>query len=710
MASMKLVTVTVALLLIALCVFDVTAHKRVKLQKKPVTKRNSPTQGVRNIQVQDPAMGEFLVMKQYDDQMYFGQIEIGTPGQKFEVIFDTGSSNLWVPSIKCKSPTCKIHKKYDSSKSSTYHANGTTFSLKYGSGSLSGMQSTDDVTFAGVTIKQQSFGEALEEPGNDFADPHFDGILGLGYKSIAVNGAVPPFEMMVSQGLVKNGMFSFWANHKTQQGNGGEMIFGGYDRNHFVGELKWLQLTKPGYWQVKMDTVLVGDQKHDTLSGHFCKTGCVAISDTGTSLITAPFIDASGVHRIRLNRVDKPKTVPGSLGHRIQVNQPLDDEHVEIMGQFDDQMYFGDITLGTPGQKFSVIFDTGSSNLWIPGKKCKSESCKVHPLFDSSKSSTYKPEGTTFHMQYGTGSLSGYLSTDELNCAGMTIKDQTFGEATEEPGMVFADKHFDGILGLGYKEIAVHQVTPPFYKMIDQQLIEKKIFSFWANHKGMEGPGGELVFGGLDKRHYTGGFRTVNITKPGYWQLKMDKVQIGDADTDKLTANLCNKGCVAVSDTGTSIITGPKVDVDIINNEILKAKPTPEGQFEIDCARVPSLPKIHFVIDGNDFWMEGKHYITTDESEGKQRCYSGFMGLEMPKIGELWILGANWLRVWYNVYDFGNSQIHIARSNTDFGKILAEEDAIEAGKIEGELHKERQHFKPTEGKGQQRFEQLDIDN
>ncbi|XP_023304879.2 lysosomal aspartic protease-like, partial [Lucilia cuprina] len=137
---------------------------------------------------------------------YYGDISIGTPPQKFVVLFDSGSSNLWVPSSRCWiwDVACKKHNQYNHDKSSTYVTNGESISIQYGSGSMSGFLSQDDVTLEGLTIKNQVFAEAMNEPGNSFTDANFDGIFGMAYQSLAEDNVVPPFYNMFAQGLVES--------------------------------------------------------------------------------------------------------------------------------------------------------------------------------------------------------------------------------------------------------------------------------------------------------------------------------------------------------------------------------------------------------------------------------------------------------------------------------------------------------------------------
>ena len=88
----------------------------------------------------------------------------------------------------------------------------------------------------GVWVENQKFAEAIEEPGITFVAAKFDGILGLGYPTIAVNGWAPPINNMMSQGVLTEGLFAFYLNRTPNAPDGGELSIGGVDTSRFTGK------------------------------------------------------------------------------------------------------------------------------------------------------------------------------------------------------------------------------------------------------------------------------------------------------------------------------------------------------------------------------------------------------------------------------------------------------------------------------------------
>ncbi|KAI9304480.1 aspartic peptidase domain-containing protein [Cunninghamella echinulata] len=331
-----------------------------------------------------------------------------------------------------------------------------------------------------------------------------------------------------------------------------------------------------------------------------------------------------------------------------------DVKHGVPLSNYLNAQYYGEIQLGTPPQPFTVVFDTGSSNLWVPSTHCSSIACYLHKRYDSNKSSTFKENGTEFAIQYGTGSLEGFISEDTLGFGGIQVKGQQFAESVKEPGFTFALARFDGILGMGYDTISVQHVVPPFYNLVNKKLVDEPLFSFYltdANNGGSEDNGGELVLGGIDHDKYEGDIVWADVRRKGYWEIELQDIKFGGEYADFEPAG-------AAIDTGTSLIATSTTVADLINSE-LGAEKNWAGQYTIDCSKVPTLPEFCFKFAGKDFCLEGKDYIL----QVQDQCISGFAGLDMPPaLGDFWIVGDVFLRKFYSIYDLGNNRVGLAKS------------------------------------------------
>lgn len=342
-------------------------------------------------------------------------------------------------------------------------------------------------------------------------------------------------------------------------------------------------------------------------------------------------------------------TTPGLRIPRANVGDKV------VIHDFQNAQYYGEVSLGSPKQTFEVIYDTGSSNLWVPSAKC--QACSGKSLYDSGASSTHKQNGTKFEIMYGSGPVSGYLSYDDVHFVESTVPKSEFAEITDVTGlgMAYSMGKFDGILGLGWDTISVDGIPPVFQTMVQQNIISEPVFSFKLGTKNeMEG---ELLLGGIDNTAYEGDLAWEPLTTLGYWQVTAKKFATGGQE-------LATSQQVII-DSGTSLIAGPPDVTDKFAQAI--GALSIMGKYIVDCKAKFSME----ITIGN-----GNYALTNDDMlipiTGGY-CLLAVMGIDVPPPrGPLWILGDVFMRRYYSVFDWGNKRMGFAKA-----KMSTSEEEVE---------------------------------
>ncbi|XP_043964446.1 nothepsin [Gambusia affinis] len=329
----------------------------------------------------------------------------------------------------------------------------------------------------------------------------------------------------------------------------------------------------------------------------------------------------------------------------------------EKIYNFMDAQYYGEISVGTPPQNFSVIFDTGSADLWVPSSYCVSQACALHRRFKAFESKTFHHDGRIFGIHYGSGHLLGVMGRDTVKIGEMTILNQQFGESVYEPDSAFVSAKFDGVLGLAYQSLAEIQGNPVFDNMLAQNIVDQPVFSFYLSRRTRTStPEGELLLGGIDEAMYNRPINWLPVTAKGYWQIKMESVTVQGV------SSFCPRGCHAIVDTGTSLIGGPTTEI-LRLQQLIGATPTNNGEFLIDCARLSSLPHVTFIMGGKEYTLTSEQYVRKEGFGSGDLCFSGFQSIDIisPE-GPLWILGDVFLTEYYSIFDRGLDRIGLARA------------------------------------------------
>jgi cathepsin D len=324
---------------------------------------------------------------------------------------------------------------------------------------------------------------------------------------------------------------------------------------------------------------------------------------------------------------------------------------------YKNTQYVGIISVGNPQQSIPVIFDTGSSNLWVTSSLCKDEPCITHKSYNPNKSKDFKKFGFGVQVSFGTGEISGEINQDTFTLGSISISCQKFGEIITEMGSVFQQGKFSGILGLAYPKMAAYGIVPVFDNIMAQKLLKKNVMGFYYSVN--ENTIGEITLGYIDPNRFTGKLNYYKVIDEFYWTIRIDDIRLGDE-----SLGLCPLGCKAIVDTGTSLITGPTKGM----KTLLKAI-----KVENNCKNYDIGVPLVFVIDGDEYKLNVSDYILKKEMFGRKVCRAMVMPLDVPAPhGPAWILGDVFMQKFYTVFNRDRNSVGFALAKHEEKKVTYE--------------------------------------
>ncbi|KAG9023565.1 hypothetical protein FS837_005718 [Tulasnella sp. UAMH 9824] len=306
-----------------------------------------------------------------------------------------------------------------------------------------------------------------------------------------------------------------------------------------------------------------------------------------------------------------------------------------LIDQWDiwDHVYWGAMAVGTPFQQTTVQFDTGSSDL-------------VLPMFSIS----YVDES----------GASGVLVSDAVSVAGLTVPQQTFAAVSSEIEG-FSDP-YAGIMGLGFQANANSGATPFFAKLVQSGSLESNIFSFYMTRGGVEGS--ELCLGCLNSGKYTG-----DDGQPFDWDIQSTGLSYQSPPNNNTAGPppaWKSEPFLTTIDSGTTFIYVSKQIAKAFYDQIPHSRPASkdwgEGSYAFPCDSANDIGTISFGFAFGDqqYAIDIRDFNAGPESDGSKECVGGIFGDDLWE--DIAILGAEFMKNWYSVFDYQTLAIGFARA------------------------------------------------
>ncbi|KAG0019550.1 hypothetical protein BGZ80_005624 [Entomortierella chlamydospora] len=291
-----------------------------------------------------------------------------------------------------------------------------------------------------------------------------------------------------------------------------------------------------------------------------------------------------------------------------------------------DTVYIGTISIGTPAQNYSVVFDTGSSDMWVPSQACNTTVCMSLLRYNSSASSTYRIENKSFEIKYGDGSqVSGLTALDRVLLSDVSVANQSFGMASVDDSTI-AKKGIDGVVGLGFGRAAnIKGYTTIVESMLARKIILQPIVSIWLGRQRMggssEGSGGAIIFGGVDTTKYV----------------------------------------------GTSLIVVPTKAASTLHQHIPGAIEEPQVGWILPCNT--SAGDLNFTIASQQFRVPAEELVVLYRIPGYVDYCKSAVDVATSDSQTEWILGASFLKNLYTVYDYEALSIGFAQPSNIYNSL-----------------------------------------
>ncbi|MCJ1389775.1 Type I transmembrane sorting receptor [Xylographa bjoerkii] len=321
-----------------------------------------------------------------------------------------------------------------------------------------------------------------------------------------------------------------------------------------------------------------------------------------------------------------------------------------------DDEYISQITIG--GQKVSLQFDTGSSDLWVFSAELSTSEIGNHSVYDPTQSSTSSQlQGASWSITYGdSSSAGGDVYTDTVNVGGAIATGQAIETASNISSQFVSDYSSDGLMGLAFDSIntawyggdvlIICAVSPNPQKTFFTNVKPSLAAPLFTADLYHDQPG-TFDFGTIDSTKYTGGITYVPVNNSqGFWGVTSSSYGIGSS------SNMVEKKIDAIVDTGTTLLLVPQEVLDAYYKKVKGSKNSDaDGGYIFPCDA--TLPDFYIGM-GNYTAMVPASAINTGPADG-DHCYGGIQFSD-PSNGPAGIYGDVFLKSSFVVFQYPDGE------------------------------------------------------